>query len=115
MKTTYCILGILSASLMSVLTGWAETPLSFGWSGVTPHVADYDGDGRVELGLYDIRQGKLYARKLNGSLLASGLNMALPGSISACADFDGDRIADLSSYDRDNGIFYSYLNIARVC
>jgi len=89
---------------------WAQTPLRFGWSTVTPHTADYDGDRRGEQGLYDSLKGTVSARKINGDELAFDLTIGLPGFIAACADFDGDDKADPSSYDLANGVVYAFLS-----
>ena len=94
------ILGLVFTHVIAVVPfAAAETPLKFGWSSVTPHAANFTGDGRMELGLYDSVNGTAYVRQLNGEELASGLTMALSDYQAAFADYDGDNYADLGSYD----------------
>jgi len=106
-----CLLAIIAVGFAQFIpTANAQTPLKFGWSAVTPHTADYDGDGHLDMGLYDSTKGTMYARNISGTELAFDLTIALPGFIVACADFDGDGKADPASYDTASGFLCAYLS-----
>jgi len=100
-----CVIIILS---MTILAANAQTPFYFGWSGVTPQAADYDGDRIQELALYNSTAGTICVRRLNGEDLAFGMTIAQSGFAAAQADYDGDGLTDLGSYDRTNGVWYAY-------
>jgi|GEM_PF-3178846 len=86
----------------------AQTPFYFGWSAVTPHAADYDGDRIQELSLYNSDDGAIYVRRLSGDELTFGLTIAESDYAVAEVDYDGDGKADLGSYDHTTGAWYAF-------
>jgi len=106
-----CLLTVIAVGLASFIpTAHAETPLHFGWSAVTPHAADFGGDGYHDLGIYDAETGQASVRQINGETLASDTTIGLSGYLPAFGDYDGDYLSDPASYDSASGIWYAFLS-----
>ena len=70
-------------------------------------IADYDGDGRSDVGVVDNNGGLLrwYVIKTNGAVLFSGTQFGQSGDIVTVGNYDADNKADLSIWRPSIGTF----------
>jgi len=76
-----------------------------GWRQAFPPVADYDGDGKTDPGIYN-QSADEWRLKLSGSgyaFFVSTLSNLCAGDRPLAADFDGDRLADPATYQESSG------------
>jgi len=103
--------GVFSIGLiLSARPAGATTPLYLGGTDDLPCPADFNGDGRADLSIYDSGKGELSARLLGGDELAFDLDLAPAGFDAAMADYDGDGLTDLGAYDCAGGALYACLS-----
>jgi len=76
----------------------------FGYPGTVPVVADYDGDGRADLGLYDqngipglVDPGTWYLMRSTAGFRT--LRFGYLGATPVAGDYDGDGRADIAVFD----------------
>lgn len=82
----------------------ATSIVNWGWSGVLPCPADFDGDGLDDHTVFDRSTGLWYIRNSAGG--ASIRQWGAIGDLPVPADFDGDRIADLAVYSPTMGQWF---------
>ena len=68
--------------------------------------ADYDGDGRSDLSVYDITLGNWYIMTAGG--LFGSMPFGSPGSQPMLGDYDGDGRDDLALYEAATGGWFLY-------
>lgn len=69
-------------------------------------INDFDGDGRADLVVYDEAKGKWYVSKIDGTVLAWGLEWGGPGYTPVIGDFNQDRKSDMGLYHEASGTWY---------
>jgi lysophospholipase L1-like esterase len=67
---------------------------------------DFDGDGRSDLSCFEPDTGNWSARKLDGTVLFTGLNWGWNEAHPVPGDYDGDGTNDLAVYHRESGSWY---------
>ena len=80
----------------------------WGFPGSVPVAADYDGDGKTDLGVFYNVTGRWYIRSLTNGVLAWNFNWGWPGAKPVPGDYDGDGKADLAVFDTNLGNWYIY-------
>jgi hypothetical protein len=75
---------------------------NFGIGSDTLAAADYDGDGKVDIGVF--RNGSWYLLRSKDGF--TGVAFGQAGDIPQAADFDGDKKADLGVFRPSNGAWY---------
>jgi lysophospholipase L1-like esterase len=68
--------------------------------------ADFDGDGQSDLSNFEPDTGNWSARKLDGTVLFTGLNWGWNEAPPVPGDYDGDGTNDLAVYHRESGNWY---------
>lgn len=71
--------------------------------GVPWCAADYNGDGEVDLAVYDQTTGKWNIRSLSGDVILTNAMWGGTGWTAVPGDFDGDRRDDLAAYKESIG------------
>lgn len=83
--------------------------MKWGWNEVSAVPADYDGDGTVDLGVFDPAAGSWYIYSpCTSNVLAWNFQWGWNGSQPVPGDYDGDGAADLAVYYQDQGLWYVY-------
>ena len=84
------------------------TGLNWGWSGTTPLMGDYDGDGTNDLAVFHPATGNWYIRRLSGAVIGNpnGENWGWSSVIPVAGDFNGNGTTDLGVYDAATGNWY---------
>jgi hypothetical protein len=80
--------------------------IQFGFAGTLPVPADYDGDGRSDIGVYDPASGTWYV--FRSSLGFWQTQFGYCGAIPVAADFDGDGKADISVFDVTTSDWFTF-------
>jgi Ice-binding-like len=75
---------------------------AFGIATDTLAAADYDGDSKVDIGVF--RNGTWYLLRSRDGF--TGVSFGQAGDIPQAADFDGDKKADLGVFRPSNGAWY---------
>ncbi|HMP89150.1 MAG TPA: hypothetical protein PJ991_03055 [Kiritimatiellia bacterium] len=78
-----------------------------GMSGCIPVIADFDGDGLDDLGLYRKSDGTWHAWRHDGVALFSNISWGFRGAIPFAADLTGDGMAEIVVHDPARGAWYS--------
>ena len=74
---------------------------------MVPVPADYNGDGKVDLAVYQRHTGNWYIRTLGGNkVLAFGVNWGDTNMDPVVGDYNGDGRADLAVYQRKTGNWF---------
>ena len=71
--------------------------------------ADFNGDGRDEIAVYDPKVGNWYIRQVQdgaGSLLAWNLNWGYSGALPVPGNYSGSSRADLAVYESNRGLWH---------
>ena len=106
---------ILLLALAPLAADALPVEIQWGWSGVSAVPADYDGDGAVDLGVFDSSAGSWYIYSpCTSNVLAWNFRWGWDASQPVPGDFDGDGAADLAVYYQDQGLWYVY-SLARQC
>ncbi len=106
---------ILLLAAAPAFAGPLPVKVQWGWSAVSAVPADYDGDGAVDLGVFDPAAGAWYVfSPSTGNVLAWNFQWGWNGSQPVPGDYDGDGAADLAVYYQDEGLWYAY-SIATEC
>jgi hypothetical protein len=79
--------------------------LQWGFKGTRGHVADYNGDGKADLGVFDVARGNWYVLR-RSEVLAWRLNWGWRGAVPLAGDYDGDGKFDLAAFDSKTGDWY---------
>ncbi len=71
-------------------------------------IGDYDGNGRSDIGVVELRGGLLYWYVISttNNVIVNGTQFGQTGDIVTTGDYDGDAKADLSVFRPSNGVFY---------
>jgi hypothetical protein len=71
-------------------------------------IGDYNGDGKSDVGVADLRGGLLYwyVIGLDNTVIVNGTQFGQTGDLVTVGDYDGDARADLSVYRPSNSVFY---------
>ena len=77
--------------------------LAFGSGAGVPVPADYNGDGRVDLGVWHPADGRWFAISLEQQVLVSTVQLGARGMIPVPADFNGDGKADPALFAPQTG------------
>jgi hypothetical protein len=84
-------------------TGFADVEINYGIGGDYPVVGDWDGDGKVTIGVY--RNGLFYLRNQNTIGFADMVfAFGAPGDQPVAGDWDGDGVDTIGVYR--NGTFF---------
>jgi hypothetical protein len=67
---------------------------------------DYDGDGKTDIAIYRVSDGKFYILPSGGGAPYSYLWGGNPTDIPVPGDYDGDGKTDIAIYRVSNGTFY---------
>ena len=78
----------------------------FGATSFRPFVGDFDGNGQLDVAVYDPATAHWYIRRSNGTVLAWALQWGFRGGIPLVGDFNGDGRTDLVIYDPATGKWY---------
>jgi|GEM_PF-6508888 len=79
--------------------------LRWGMAGDIPVVADYDGDGRLDIAVWRPSDGTWYLMSKQGTALKS-VQWGMKGDVPVPADFDGDKRADFAVWRPSDGTWY---------
>lgn len=105
---------------VAVSTGSGFTPAAYGWLGgwgissppYKPLVGDFNGDGKMDVGLFDPVHGDWFVATSTGSGFAASEFGWLPGwgasstNLAFAGDFTGDSKADVCLYDPVHGDWF---------
>ncbi|MBK7393246.1 MAG: hypothetical protein IPI64_08080 [Chloracidobacterium sp.] len=70
-----------------------------------PVIGDYDGDGKIDLGVWRPSTGTFYIQQSSSSILLT-IVLGQNGDRPVSADFDGNGISDTAVYRPSNGTWY---------
>ncbi|MCY7345958.1 MAG: M12 family metallo-peptidase, partial [Pyrinomonadaceae bacterium] len=84
------------------------TSVSFGRDDMALAIGDYNGDGKSDVGVTELRGGLLYwyAMSAEAVLLVNGIQFGQTGDIVTAGDYNGDGSTDLSVWRSSNGVFF---------
>jgi len=84
------------------------TSVRWGRDDMQMAIGDYDGNGRSDVGVVELRGGLLYWYVINtfNTVLVNGTQFGQTGDVVTTGDYDGDSRADLSVFRPSNSVFY---------
>jgi len=71
-------------------------------------IGDYNGDGKSDVGVAELRGGLLYwyVITVTGNVIVNGTQFGQTGDVVTAGDYNGDGSTDLSVWRSSNGVFY---------
>jgi hypothetical protein len=81
----------------------------FGALGDKPVPADYDGDGRADIGVFRPSEGNWYYRPSSSPQKVVGIHWGANGDIPLPMDYNGDGSADIAIYRPSTGAWYIWM------
>jgi hypothetical protein len=88
--------------------GNVATTVRWGTDQMQMAIGDYNGDGRSDIGVADLRGGLLYwyVIGLTNNVIVNGIQFGQTGDIVTVGNYDGDQSADLAVFRPSNSVFY---------
>ena len=88
--------------------GNVATTVRWGRDDMQMAIGDYNGDGRSDVGVAELRGGLLYWYVIGttNNVIVNGIQFGQTGDIVTVGNYDGDASADLSVFRPSNSVFY---------
>lgn len=77
--------------------------LNWGYTGAIPVPGDYDGDGTLDVAVYDPNRAIWYIRLPSGN---KSMQFGFVGCVPVQSDYDGDGVTDIAVYYKETGTWF---------
>ncbi len=105
--------GLWAAAGLAGNTYSLATLPNLGGPGYAPITGDYDGDGKLDPGVYQEDSGNWYLAASSNNYALSTINLGGPGYAAVWGDYDGDGKADPAVYQAAGGSWFARLSGSR--